>query len=107
MNKRTLAAVGAAAILLIVLVGALYASGLSDDDRFADSPQPGIGLEQGAGNSKELSHDSLNYKIFEEYGPVLLVLAVLMFGAMIGGICIAREEIERREEEGETKEEGQ
>ena len=41
--------------------------------------------------SGNLDHNSLNYKVFEEYGPLLLVLAMLMFGAMVGGICVARE----------------
>ena len=41
-----------------------------------------------------LKENSLNYGVFEAYGPLLIVLALLMFGAMVGGICVAREEVE-------------
>ena len=50
---------------------------------------------------ENLDHNSLNYQVFEHYGPLLIVLALLMFGAMVGGICIAREEIENDEEPAE------
>ena len=43
----------------------------------------------------ELKEESLAYTIFEKYGVVLLPLAILMFGAMVGGVCIAREEVEK------------
>lgn len=36
--------------------------------------------------------DTLNYAVFETYGPVLLVLATLMFGAIIGGVYLAKED---------------
>jgi NADH:ubiquinone oxidoreductase subunit 6 (subunit J) len=39
-----------------------------------------------------LHEDSINYQLFERYGPVLLVLAILMFGAIIGGVYIAKED---------------
>ena len=42
----------------------------------------------------ELVENSLAYTVFEKYGIVLLPLALLMFGAMIGGVCISREEVE-------------
>ncbi len=42
----------------------------------------------------ELKENSLAYTVFEKYGIVLIPLAILMFGAMIGGVCIAREEVE-------------
>ena len=42
----------------------------------------------------DLREDSLAYTVFEKYGLVLIPLALLMFGAMIGGVCISREEVE-------------
>ncbi|MDD3398631.1 MAG: hypothetical protein PHW93_03425 [Candidatus Methanomethylophilaceae archaeon] len=36
--------------------------------------------------------DTLNYAVFETYGPVLLVLATLMFGAIIGGVYLSKED---------------
>jgi NADH:ubiquinone oxidoreductase subunit 6 (subunit J) len=35
---------------------------------------------------------SINNTLFEVYGPVLLVLALMMFGAIIGGVYIAKED---------------
>jgi len=42
---------------------------------------------------------SINYQMFEEFGPILLVLALLMFGSIIGGVYIAKED--DAEEEGD------
>ncbi len=42
----------------------------------------------------ELRQDSLAYVVFEKYGLVLFPLALLMFGAMVGGVVISREEAE-------------
>lgn len=39
-----------------------------------------------------LMKESINYQLFETWGPVLFVLGILMFGAMIAGICISKEE---------------
>lgn len=41
-----------------------------------------------------LKENSLAYSIFEKYGIVLIPLALLLFGAMIGGVVISREEVE-------------
>lgn len=46
----------------------------------------------------DLTKESINYQLFETWGPLLLVLGILMFGAMIAGICISKEE---RNEGGE------
>ncbi|MBR2394115.1 MAG: hypothetical protein IKA98_01240, partial [Candidatus Methanomethylophilaceae archaeon] len=45
-------------------------------------------------DSGELKEESLSYTVFEKYGVILLPLALLMFGAMVGGVCISREEVE-------------
>jgi hypothetical protein len=44
---------------------------------------------------------SINYQLFEEFGPILLVLALLMFGSIIGGVYIAKEDDATEEEETE------
>ncbi|MCL2711788.1 MAG: hypothetical protein FWD37_00730 [Methanomassiliicoccaceae archaeon] len=41
-----------------------------------------------------LGPDSINIQLFEHYGPLLLILALLMFGAILGGVYIAREDEE-------------
>ena len=42
----------------------------------------------------DLKEESLAYTIFEKYGLILIPLALLMFGAMVGGVVISREEAE-------------
>ena len=46
-----------------------------------------------------LADNSINYQMFEVWGPILLVLGSLMFGAIIAGVCISREERDKKEEE--------
>lgn len=45
-------------------------------------------------DSGALKDNSLPYTVFEKYGIVLIPLAILMFGAIVGGVCIAKEEAE-------------
>ena len=47
----------------------------------------------------KLADNSINYQMFEVWGPILLVLGTLMFGAIIAGVCISREERDKKEEE--------
>ncbi len=36
--------------------------------------------------------DTLNFALFETYGPVLIVVTLMLFGAIIGAACISRED---------------
>jgi len=54
-----------------------------------DVPENGVEFTTNGGS---LSNNSINYVLFEDYGPLLLVLGGLMFGAIIAGVCISREE---------------
>ena len=98
MKHLALGAAVAVALVAVLAVG-IYATTW---DMPNDAPQD-ITYDPDT-SSGDLDHNSLNYVIFEHYGPLLIVLAVLMFGAMVGGICIAREEVERDEESQEVKE---
>ena len=42
----------------------------------------------------QISFDDLASMTFEQFGVVLLVLSLLMFGSIIGGIYLAKEETE-------------
>lgn len=103
MNKKVAVGVGVAALLMVVCVAAVFATNW-DDYMNNDEPQE-IEYTDVVDDQGNIDQNSLNYTLFETYGPVLLILAILMFGAMIGGICIAREESEshNKEEEGEKK----
>ncbi|MGI6009324.1 MAG: hypothetical protein ACOX8X_04270 [Methanomethylophilus sp.] len=99
MSKRTAAAVGLAACLLVVLGLTIIVNDWDDSPLgFSDEPTniayDDVVVEESDG-TETVDHSSLNYGVLEYYGPLLLVLGVLMYAAMIGGICIAREEVEK------------
>ncbi len=95
MNKKTAVGTAVSIVLLVVFVAAI-ANVDWDDYTEYESPEsvPTINPDEIIDESGELVQDSLAYSIFEEYGIVLIPLALLMFGAMIGGVCISREEVE-------------
>lgn len=97
MNKRfVIGAVVSVALLAVFIAGIATAN---YDDSY-DTPQ-GVPSGMGAGVGEEdifvdgaLDKNSLSYSIFEDHVFILLPLGILMFGAMIGGVCISREEVE-------------
>ncbi|MCQ2084782.1 MAG: hypothetical protein MJZ21_01385 [archaeon] len=111
MSKKAAAGIGVAAVLLVTLVACVFVNdwdanpsitkdihSISYEDHDSITTNS-IYVEDADGNKildadgkPILKHNTLNYAVFEQYGPLMLVLAALMFGAMVGGICIAREE---------------
>ena len=90
MNNKTVIGLAVSVMLLTVLVASVAATDWSEH---VTNDTPGSidfvgGVDEETG---DIDHNSLNYALFEAYGPLLLILALLMFGAMIGGVCIARE----------------
>lgn len=92
MNKKVAIGVGVAAMLLVVCAAAVMVTDW-DDYMSNDSPEsiPFTDVVDEEGN---LDESSLNYNLFEKYGPLLIVVGILMFGAIVGGVCIAREDVE-------------
>jgi len=98
MSKRSSKGMIVAGLLLVVLVGAIVTANFQPE---YDSPQglptvvnghdEAVNIYDADGDLKE---NSLSYVIFENYGFVLIPLAVLMFGAMVGGVVISKEEVE-------------
>lgn len=101
MSKRAAAGIGVAVVLLAVFGACIFATSWDGMDTQHSIPFNG---EDGNNASSAyvdpddkdqgLKENSLNFQVFEHYGPLLIVLALLMFGAIVGGICIAREENE-------------
>ena len=91
MNKKTLIP----SIVLAMAVIVMFSAAAFSNDWFMDYNAEGEPTTQEFGpNEGVLSEESINYQLFEEFGPILLVLAILMFGAIIGGVYIAREDEE-------------
>ncbi len=98
MSKKLVIGAAVSVVLLAVLVVGIATVDWSDYTE-NDSPEsvPSINPDGDDGiydESGELKENSLAYVVFEKYGIVLIPLALLMFGAMIGGVCISREEVE-------------
>lgn len=94
MSKRAAMGAAVAVLLLCVLGLGIYMNEWEDyQGEPQNIPYDDVVVEDADGNETVEEH-SLNYYLFEKYGPVLLVVGILMFAAMIGGICVAREEVE-------------
>ena len=98
MSKKIVLGATVSIILLAVFAVGIFAINW-DDYTSSDVPveQPTFPTDDGDSiwdENGELKENSLAYTVFEKYGIVLLPLALLMFGAMIGGVCISREEVE-------------
>jgi len=96
MSKKVAIGLGVSALLLCVMAIGIFATDWDDYTEY-DTPQGVIVFptdEDPIVEDDEVNEGSLSYYIFEKYGLVLIPLALLMFGAMVGGVVIAREEIE-------------
>ncbi len=96
MKSKTALGLTAACALLVVLGFGIFATQWDVNDEPQAIPFDDEGVDY---------HTTLNYAVFEQYGPLLIVLGILMFGAMVGGICIAREEIEKDDDENQEAKE--
>lgn len=106
MNKRVVLGATVSVLLLVVLVAGVYSVDWDnttpeygdvpvEQPTFSGNPNSDSYAEDSIWDANgELKENSLAYTIFEKYGLVLIPLAILMFGAMIGGVCISREEVE-------------
>jgi len=81
-------AIGIAAV--VMLGGMVISTDWNEDPNMGDSPTE-IPFHPSEDYPFE---DTLNYAIFETYGPVLIVVTLLLFGAIIGAAAIAKEEEE-------------
>lgn len=91
MKKRVAAGIALGVVLLSVLTVSVF---MTDWDNMNDSPENIPYDGDVVDEDGNIDTSSLNYNLLEKYGPLLIVLAILMFGAMIGGVCVAREEVE-------------
>ena len=94
MNRK------AAAILAIVMIASVASIGiftewndLGTGVAYVDSPEENNAIPFTPDkDSGELAEKSLNAVLFDDYGALIIVLGIVMFTAMIAGVCISREE---------------
>lgn len=92
MTKRKMIGAAVAVLALTVLASAVFATGWGDLV-VNDSPER-LPTFDAYENDDELSTESLTYVVFETYGPIVALLSLIMFGAMVGAICVAKEEFD-------------
>lgn len=95
MNK------GAGIIGAVLAVGlvCLFAAAIVSYDW--NNNEEASGVPFGLESDRTLAENSINYQMFETWGPITIVLGSVMFGAMIAGVCISKEKesTERGDEE--------
>ena len=85
MNKKALAGGITIAFFVLVMLGAIVLTG-----DFQNYNNNGIsGISYTGTNAGDLP-----FELFETYGPLLMVLGLLMFGAIIGAAYVAKEDDE-------------
>lgn len=90
MTKRKLIGGIVAVFALAVLTSAVFATGWGDLVE-NDSPER---LDTFPVGEEDIRPESLTHVMFETYGPILGLLSLVMFGAMVGAICVAKEEVD-------------
>ncbi len=89
---------GKKVLALIIALGmaAILIGGFIDAEwNTSDEPTP---VPFGPDDTGTLPENSINYVLFEEWGPIMLVLGAVMFGAIIAGVTLSKEEDEEEEE---------
>ena len=94
MNRK------AAAILAIVMIASVASIGiftewndLGTGVAYVDSPpEEDNAIPFTPGEDGVLAPGSLNAVLFDQYGVLIIVLGIVMFTAMVAGVCISREE---------------
>ena len=92
-SKKAAFGICVSAMLFAVCFAGIFATNWEDQtDNAGNSLTDDMeSIPYTAGEDGTLDENSLNFALFEQYGPVLLFLAICMFGGMIGAVCIARE----------------
>lgn len=80
-------------IILACAMVALMVSAVATYEWGYEDTAP-VGVDVGTDDSGVLQENSIAHVIFEKNGALIFVLAILMFSAMIGGVCISREEVD-------------
>ena len=92
MNSKIAAGI---AVLVVLMMGAI-AIGTEWEDLGFDTSDPGEPVpfmpDEDADAKDYREGNNLNAVLFEKYGAIMIIIGALMFGAMIAGVCISREE---------------
>ncbi len=88
MSRKTTTALVLTLVLGVVLVGTAATVDWGSGDTIHSIP-----FNPAEGDDTALA-ESLNHALFEEYGPVVMVMGLLMFAAILGGVYLAKEDLE-------------
>lgn len=88
MNRKVTVGIALGAALLVILGGMI----LDNSDRWAEDTDGGMGQIPFRPSAGVPIEDTLNYAVFETYGPMMIVVTLMLFGAIIGAASISKEE---------------
>jgi len=74
VNKQTLASLAATAVLLVIVLGSLMV------------------VNWHAGDISQIGTEEVAGVLFDDYGIAFLVIGLVMFTAMLGGVFLAKED---------------
>lgn len=74
MNRRTIASIIAALALFLIVLGSI------------------LSVDWNAGEMTEVGTERVGSSLFDDYGFTFLVVGLLMFAAMMGGVFLAKED---------------
>ena len=92
MKKKTIFGIALGVAMVVVLGGMVLSTNWSEDTGMGDTPE-----EVKFFPDDVYEFDPSNYlpfAMFETYGPLMLVVTLLLFGAIIGSAALAKEEEE-------------
>ena len=92
MTKRKMTGIVVAVLALTVLTVAVFATGWGG---LVENESPeNLPTFDPYDTNGEIMEDSLTFVLFEIYGPLIVLISLIMFGAMVGAICVAKEEVD-------------
>ncbi len=91
-KKAVLGGIFAVAMAAIIIVGVL-----SVDWEFDKNEEP-ASVPFAPDDTGNVPENSINYVLFEEWGPIMLILGAVMFGAIIAGVTLSKEDEDAEEE---------
>ena len=91
-KKAVLGGVFAVAMAVIIIAGVL-----SVDWGFEENEEP-ASVPFAPDDTGKVAENSINYVLFEKWGPIMLILGAVMFGAIIAGVTLSKEDEDTEEE---------
>lgn len=85
MKRKSIVGIALGVAMIAILGGMIMDTSWDDEDGMQS-------IDYNGSQTEGAFSDTLNYALFEEYGPVLIIVTLMLFGAIIGAATVAKEE---------------